>query len=60
MGWGEGGELGFGHCELEVPVDFLALSCECKTDQCLQEWSPSQKITRPAHVYLAITAGQTL
>lgn len=22
MGWGEGGEFGFGHCELEVPVDF--------------------------------------
>lgn len=41
MGWEEGGEFGFGLCELEVAVDFPAHSCDCRTNQCLQEWSPS-------------------
>lgn len=40
-GLGEGGEFGFGHGELEVPVDFSAHSCEHRTDQGLREWSLS-------------------
>lgn len=29
VGWGEGGESGFAHGELGVPVDFSAYLCEC-------------------------------
>ena len=38
VGWGEGGESGFAHGELGVPVDFSTYLCECSTDQRLEEW----------------------